>query len=137
MGMKLSDRCVKFRYLRSFAHFSFKIHGPARRYNNTARWNLKHFLDTFDDVNRAQDIEIGGNPSQSKEASKSHSHNPKPSRIRFDSVQTKDALDQLLDDSSFIQTQDTLRLVEIKMVRGDAPKALLGQAAATQQSNSY
>lgn len=86
---------------------------------------------------------MGGVPSQTatssaqNDARQSHTADGKASRIRFDSVHTKEGVDALMNDKTFAEAHDTLRLVEVVMARGDAPKALLGQAAATQKSNRY
>ncbi|MCO5590066.1 hypothetical protein L7F22_044035 [Adiantum nelumboides] len=119
-----------------------QIHGPERRYNNTARWDLKAFVETFTDVNKTSDIQSSKQKTEMKE---SHVKDVKQSKVRYDCVRTKDELDALLKTDELAKGvaeqgkdgQTTLRLVEIIMARGDAPKALLGQAQATQKSNSY
>lgn len=113
-----------------------QIHGPQRRYNNTARWDLKSFLQTFSDVNKTNDIPT----SKQEQFKQSHQKDSEPSKLRFDSVRTKKELDALLQSDTYASKssgQGVVRLVEIVMARGDAPKALLGQAAATQKANEY
>lgn len=114
-----------------------QIHGSQRRYNNVARWNHEAFCKTFDDVNKINDVTIGGvNNDGLQEFKTSHKGDVPPSRVEYFAVKTKMELDTLLKDESFANSE-SLRFVEVFLSRGDAPKALLGQANATQESNRY
>jgi len=115
-----------------------QIHGPQRRYNNVARWNFEAFCKTFEDVNKTSDVTIGGvNKDTSKQDfSNSHKGDVQPSKVEYHAIKTKSEMDKLLDDDGFANSK-ALRFVEVFLSRGDAPKALLGQANATQESNRY
>jgi pyruvate decarboxylase len=114
-----------------------QIHGPERRYNNTARWNFEAFCKTFDDVNKTNDVIIGGIKKDSNQDFKaSHKMDVTPSKVDYFAVKSKDEMDTLLNDEQFANSK-ALRFVEVYLSRGDAPKALLGQANATQASNKY
>lgn len=114
-----------------------QIHGPNRRYNNTARWNFKSFVETFDDVNKTNDVSVGGvNKNGQTDFKKSHAGDRQQSKVEYHAVKSKSDMDKLLDNDNFANSK-ALRFVEIYLARGDAPKALLGQANATQESNRY
>jgi pyruvate decarboxylase len=114
-----------------------QIHGPQRRYNNTARWNFESFCKTFQDVNKTNDVTIGGvNKDSQQDFKASHKGDVPQSKVDYFAVKTKKDMDQLLGNESFAHSK-SLRFVEIFISRGDAPKALLGQANATQASNKY
>ena len=115
-----------------------QIHGPQRRYNNVARWNFEAFCNTFDDVNKTNDVTVGGVNKNTSDAdfTASHRKDVPPSQVHYHAVKTKDQLSALLDDVAFAHA-NALRFVEVFVSRGDAPKALLGQANATQESNRY
>lgn len=115
-----------------------QIHGPQRRYNNTARWNFKSFVETFDDINKTDDVFVGGGPNKNSQTDfeKSHAGDIQQSKIEYHAVKSKSDMNKLLDDENFANSK-ALRFVEIYLSRGDAPKALLGQANATQASNRY
>jgi pyruvate decarboxylase len=105
-----------------------QIHGPERRYNNTARWNFKSFCDTFNDVNKVDDVTVGGlNKDSNGDFKKSHVDDVPQSKIEYFAIKTKEDMDKLLSDQSFAHSK-ALRFVEVFVSRGDAPKALLGQA---------
>jgi pyruvate decarboxylase len=98
---------------------------------------LQSFLHTFSDVNRTNDIPV----SQREQFQQSHADDRRPSPIHYELVRTKSELDQLLESDVMANGghdgQTPLRLIEVILSRGDAPKALLGQAQATQKSNEY
>ena len=100
-----------------------QIHGAQRSYNDIAPYDHSLLLDFF-----------GNDKFQSN--AKSHANDVKPSRKQYYKVQSKEELDKLLKDQEF-NKPDKIRLVEIMMERGDAPKALKRQAQATGEANKY
>lgn len=106
-----------------------QIHGPQRSYNDIGAWNHSLLLDFFNGPKHA-------------DAKGQHSHKadlPNSRKTRYHAVKTKDELDKLLNDAEFIQapSQGVIQLVEVFMKRGDAPRALKQQAAATSGANKY
>ncbi|GAC99677.1 pyruvate decarboxylase [Pseudozyma hubeiensis SY62] len=100
-----------------------QIHGPQRSYNDIPPWDLSKALDFM------------GNDKANKDA-ESHKKDSKLSRKQYVRVETKEELDALLKSEEFGKA-DRIRLIEVVMKRGDAPKALKRQAEATGQANKY
>ncbi|KAE8220019.1 hypothetical protein CF319_g6388 [Tilletia indica] len=109
-----------------------QIHGPKTRYNNVAPWNHEALLQTFS----AYDQEKSSYGAQKEDAKASHVGDPQFSKTQYYGVRTKGELEKLLDDEEF-NKPDRLRLIEIFMARGDAPRALKRQAEATAKLNAY
>lgn len=100
-----------------------QIHGPQRSYNDIAPYDHSLLLDFF------------GNDHFHSNAP-SHAKDVKASKKQYYRVETKQDLDQLLQEEEF-NKPDRIRLIEMVMQRGDAPKALKRQAEATGQANKY
>ncbi|UZJ56763.1 hypothetical protein CBS101457_006083 [Exobasidium rhododendri] len=116
-----------------------QIHGPERRYNNVARWNFEAFCKTFEDVNKTDDVTIGGLKKDDSSVAFKASHkadNTAASKVDYFAVKTRSDMDKLFADESFANSS-SLRFVEIYLNRGDAPKALLGQTSITSKANAY
>ncbi|TKY89645.1 hypothetical protein EX895_001430 [Sporisorium graminicola] len=100
-----------------------QIHGPQRSYNDIPPYDHSLLLDFF------------GNNAFHSDA-QSHRKDPKPSSKQYYRVASKSELDKLLRDDEFNKPHK-IRLIEIVMQRGDAPRALKRQAEATGQANKY
>lgn len=100
-----------------------QIHGAQRSYNDIPPYDHSLLLDFF-----------GNDKFQSK--AQSHAKDAKPSSKQYYRVASKSELDKLLKEEEF-NKPDKIRLIEIVMERGDAPKALKRQAEATGQANKY
>lgn len=101
-----------------------QIHGPERRYNDIPPYDHSLLLDFF------------GNEKAQGKGGKSHEKDPKPSQKQFYKVASRKELDELLGDEEFNQP-NRIRVIELMMERGDAPKALKRQAEATGAANKY
>ncbi|SNX85737.1 probable PDC1 - pyruvate decarboxylase, isozyme 1 [Melanopsichium pennsylvanicum] len=100
-----------------------QIHGEQRSYNDIPAYDHSLLLDFF------------GN-DKVKSNAQSHRNDAKTSEKQYCKVETKQHLDELLKDVKF-NKPDRIRLIEIMMRRGDAPKALKRQAEATGSANKY
>jgi len=109
-----------------------QIHRPETSYNNVAPWNYKALLAAFSGYDE-QKQSYGADKDDAK---KSHSKDTQPSQTAYYGVHTKEELEKLLADEEF-NTPDRLRLIEVFMPRGDAPRALKRQAEATAKLNAY
>lgn len=106
-----------------------QIHGPQRSYNDIPPWNHSLLLDFFN-----------GRPHPDAKGAQSHqTDRPAPHKTCYYAVKTKQELDLLLDNQDFVRApeQGIIQLVEVFMKRGDAPRALRQQAAATRSANNY
>ncbi|SOV02859.1 probable PDC1 - pyruvate decarboxylase, isozyme 1 [Ustilago sp. UG-2017a] len=101
-----------------------QIHGPERKYNDIPPYDHSLMLDFF------------GDQKAGKKEGKSHEKDMEPSKKRFYRVQGRKELDELLESEEFAKP-DRIRVVELMMERGDAPKALKRQAEATGTANKY
>ncbi|EST04586.1 Thiamine pyrophosphate enzyme, C-terminal TPP-binding [Kalmanozyma brasiliensis GHG001] len=100
-----------------------QIHGPQRSYNDIPPYDHRLLLDFFGKRDFRSDAP-------------SHAKDRPPSRKQYCKAWTKEQLDRLLNDEHF-KKPDMIRVIEIVMQRGDAPKALKRQAEATGQANKY
>ncbi|CBQ68614.1 probable PDC1-pyruvate decarboxylase, isozyme 1 [Sporisorium reilianum SRZ2] len=100
-----------------------QIHGPQRSYNDIPAYDHSLLLDCLGTDKFHSDAQ-------------SHKGDAKRSRKQYYRVESKSELDALLKDEEF-NRPDRIRLIEIVMQRGDAPKALKRQAEATGQANKY
>lgn len=107
-----------------------QIHGPQRSYNNTMIWNHKALLEA---LQPPKDEKL---QQQSLKEDVSHSKDDTLSKTQYYAVRTKKELEDLLKDEEF-NKDDRLRLIEVFLPRGDAPRALKTQAEATSGSNDY
>lgn len=106
------------------------LHGPDRSYNDVAPYNHSLLLDAFSAPPGTRD-----NSAAPRDAPipPSHSHDRTPSKKKYHAVRTKKELDDLLNDEEFNRA-DAIQLVEVFMMRGDAPRALKGQAKASHEA---
>ncbi|CAO1631117.1 unnamed protein product [Sympodiomycopsis kandeliae] len=108
------------------------LHGPERSYNDIQPYNHSLLLDTLS-------LPSGGNGKDNSAATSgdpvptSHAKDKTPSKKKYHSVRTKQELDTLLKDEEFNKA-DCIQLVEVFMLRGDAPRALKGQAKASAEA---
>ncbi|CAD6885214.1 unnamed protein product [Tilletia controversa] len=109
-----------------------QIHGPKARYNNVAPWNHEALLQSFS----AYDQNKSSYGLEKSDAKLSHAEDPPFSKTQYYGVSTKAELEKLLGDEEF-NKPDRLRLIEMFMPRGDAPRALKRQAEATAKLNTY
>ncbi|KAK0519696.1 hypothetical protein OC834_005952 [Tilletia horrida] len=109
-----------------------QIHGPDARYNNVAPWNHKAILSAFSGYDEPKTT-FG---ADKEDAKKSHADDVPSSKTQYYGVRTKAELDALFADEEF-NTPDRLRLIELFMPRGDAPRALKRQAEASAKLNAY
>lgn len=108
------------------------LHGPDRSYNDIQTYNHSLLLDAFSAPPGHRDNSAA--PANAPRAS-SHARDAQPSQKRYHAVHTKDELDALLKDDEFNRA-DAIQLVEVFMMRGDAPRALKGQAKASHESQA-
>lgn len=105
-----------------------QIHGPERSYNNTMIWNHRALLEA---LQPPKDEKLKQDSSDV-----SHQNDKTLSETKYFSCRTKKELEALLEDDQFNKANE-LKLIEVFLPRGDAPRALKSQAKATSGNNDY
>lgn len=108
------------------------LHGPERSYNDIQPYNHSLLLDALSAPSGHKDNSAA---PPSAPLAPSHDKDRVASKKKYHGVRTKQELDALLKDEEFNRA-DAIQLVEVFMMRGDAPRALRGQAKASQEAQA-